>query len=319
MFDVVALGELLIDFAPMGERVFQANAGGAPANVLASLVKLEGSGAFIGMVGNDDFGRMLESDIKKAGINASGLRFTDKASTTMAFVQLDEHGDRSFTFARKPGADMLLTEADVDYSLIDSGRIFHFGSVSMTAGPCSETTLAAARYAHSKGIIVSYDPNLRPPLWDNLEHARQAIIEGMQYCDILKISEEELEFITGKSDLEFGTMELHDKYGVQLILVTLGPKGCFYRCPAGCGRLPTFDVHVVDTTGAGDAFLGGVLWQISRMDITSPDAISLSEMEKIVEFANAVGALATSKKGAISIMPTMEQVQNCIKNVRKLD
>lgn len=317
MFDVVSLGELLIDFAPAGERLFQANAGGAPANVLAALAQLGGSGAFIGMVGNDDFGRMLEREIKKAGIDASGLRFSMEACTTLAFVQLDEHGDRSFTFVRKPGADMLLTENDVDWDLIESARIFHFGSVSMTASPSRETTLAAARFARGKGITVSFDPNLRPLLWDSLDTAKELIDQGIRCCDILKISEEELEFITGTFDLESGSRELLTR-GVKLALVTLGPKGCFYRAACGCGRLPTYDVKVVDTTGAGDAFFGGVLSQLTKLGKGGLDSLTQDEIGRIVDFGNAVGSLATATKGAIPAMPSSQQVEECIRNMPKL-
>lgn len=316
MADIVALGELLIDFTPLASRSFFANPGGAPANVLAAATKQGHSASFIGMVGDDDFGHMLAQDLVDAGIDTDGLQFTQEASTTLAFVQLDEQGDRSFTFIRKPGADMLLEYDSIDTGLIDDARIFHFGSVSMTNEPSRTATLEAALYAKKQGLIVSYDPNLRPLLWDNLDEARAIIPQGFVHADILKISEEELEFLTGKTGLELGT-DILLQNGLSLIFVTLGPNGCFYATPTCSGLLPTYNVKVVDTTGAGDAFMGGALSYILNSGKTLEELLEKQELEKLVDFANATGALATTKKGGIPSMPSKEEVENCIQAVSK--
>ncbi|RGB69737.1 MULTISPECIES: carbohydrate kinase family protein [Oscillospiraceae] len=313
MYDLVALGELLIDFAPVGERSYQANAGGAPANVLAALSRLGGRTAFIGMVGEDDFGAMLRADIERAGIDARGLKATREAPTTLAFVNLDERGDRSFTFIRNPGADLLLREEDVDLSLIGQAKIFHFGSVSLTGGPARGATLYAARWAKEHGITVSYDPNLRPLLWKGLDEAKEVILSAMGLADILKISEEELLFLTGTSDFEAGS-QLLSGWGPKIVFVTLGAQGCFYRYPGGCGTLPTFAVKAVDTTGAGDAFFGGVLSKISATGFENVCGYSREAFEEVVRFGNGVGSYVTTRKGAIPAMPDLATVENFMKD-----
>lgn len=316
MFDIVGLGELLIDFAPAGERLYQANAGGAPANVVAAAAKLGKKTAYIAMVGSDDFGNMLAGDIAAAGVDVSGLRRTEKACTTLAFVSLDEHGDRSFTFVRRPGADMLLSFADVDLSLLESARLFDFGSVSLTDEPSRSATLEAAKYARSHGVTVSYDPNLRPLLWRDLSEAKSVILQGVQYADILKISEEELEFLTGITDLEAGSAKMME-YGPKLVFITLGPKGCFYRCNAGVGRLPTYDTHVVDTTGSGDAFFGGALTAILDRGIEKLGGFTLEEMDEIADYGNRAGSLAASRRGGIPAMPNRAEMESVL-NIPKL-
>ena len=315
MYDIVALGELLIDFAPAGDRTFQANAGGAPANVLAAAAKLGKRTAFIGMVGNDDFGDLLEKDLRAAGIDTTGLCRTDSACTTLAFVQLDARGDRSFTFVRRPGADMLLSPELVNESLINEAKIFHFGSVSMTDEPARSATLAAASCARERGVTVSYDPNLRPLLWRDLREAKEVISSGLQYADILKISEEELEFLTGQTNLEKGSAQLME-FGPKAVFVTLGPKGCFFRCAGGNGKLPTYDTKVIDTTGSGDAFLGGALVSLLEQGVCV-DRITLAELEKAADFGNCAGALAATKKGAIPAMPDRQAMEDCQKTVKK--
>lgn len=321
MFDVVALGELLIDFtpagnSPAGNELFERNPGGAPANVLAAVSKLGGSSAFIGKVGNDQFGHFLQGVLNKNNIETKGLKFSDEFNTTLAFVHLNEKGDRSFSFYRKPGADTMLEEGDLEYSLIDEARIFHFGSLSMTDEPSKSATIKAVEYAKKKGKIISYDPNWRPPLWKDEKAAKEGMLIGLQYADILKISEEEQEFLTGEKDLIAGSKILFD-LGIKLIIVTLGPKGCFYRYKAGTGHLNTYDTKVTDTTGAGDAFLGGLLYNISkiRTDISDTDR---SEIESILDFSNAVGAICASKRGAIPAMPSYEEVMKCISSIPKL-
>ena len=313
MHDIVALGELLMDFTPVGKSekgnsIFECNPGGAPANVLAAMAKMGKNTAFIGKVGKDSFGFILKEVLENNHICSEGLNLSEVINTTITFVNLDENGDRTFMFYRKPGADMMLTEDEVNYDLIKESKIFHFGSVSMTSEPSRTATLKAAKYAKENGILVSYDPNLRIALWNNEEEARTQILEGMKYADIVKISEEELEFITGIKDFEAGTAYLKDKYEIKIIFVTLGAAGCFYRALMNTGKKSGYKVAAIDTTGAGDSFLGGALYQILEIGKQLTD-LDKCDMEKIIGFANAVGALVTTKKGAISIMPDKNEVE----------
>jgi len=322
MYDVVAIGELLIDFAPGGTTpegtvLFERNPGGAPGNVLAILAKLGKKTALISKVGKDQFGEYLISVIKNIGSETMGIVTTEEANTTLAFVHLDESGDRSFSFYRKPGADMLLTEKDVNNELVNNTRIFHFGSVSMTHEPSRSATFHAVKTARNNGALISYDPNLRPSLWESMDEAKNIIDKGLGYADILKVSEEELEFITGIADLSEGSEYIREKYGIQLILVTMGAKGCFYRLGSFTGRLNTYDVKTVDTTGAGDAFTGAFLYKLLESG-KSPAQLDKTEMEKMIDFANAAGSLATTKKGAIPAMPSLAEIKECMSKTCKL-
>ena len=241
MFDIVALGESLIDFTPSGENsqgmaLFARNPGGAPANVLAMAAKLGGKTAFIGKVGDDAFGAFLKKTMEDAGVDVRGLRMTREYPTTLAFVQLTPEGDRSFTFYRKPGADVMLAPAEVDRALLRDCRIFHFGSVSLTDEPCRTATLEAAREAKAAGAMISYDPNYRPFLWDSAERAREALLAALPLADIVKVSEEEMELLTGEVQLAAGADALASR-GAALVLVTLGPRGAYYRAAAGRGLL----------------------------------------------------------------------------------
>jgi fructokinase len=322
MYDVCALGELLIDFtpagtSPAGNLLFERNPGGAPANVLAAVTRLGGTGAFIGEVGADAFGRYLQQVLEDNGIESRGLRFAADADTTLAFVTLTEAGDRDFSFYRRPGADTRLSPEDLDLSLISGARIFHFGSLSMTHEPARSATLQAAAHARATGRLVSYDPNWRPPLWESPEKARAGMELGLPFADILKISEVELEFLTGETDLGKGSRKLF-RAGMQLLLVTLGPRGCYYRSAQGAGRLDTYDTRVVDTTGAGDAFLGGLLYRVARLERPLRD-LPVEDLEELVDFSCAVGSLCTTKRGAIPAMPTLDDVQRCRNEVPRLE
>lgn len=335
MADAVALGELLIDFTPAGKSesgevpLFEQNPGGAPANVLALLSKWNKQTAFIGKVGKDQFGRYLEKVLQDSGIDTAGLIFTGETNTTLAFVHLQEDGDRSFSFYRKPGADMMLQAEEIRRDLVEGASIFHFGSISMTDEPVKSATLAALKLARDKGVLVSYDPNLREPLWRSLDEAKKGILCGLKYADILKISEEELRFISDLNDLELGTRWLREQFGISFILVTLGAEGCYYRIGEFTGWQPGFRVRTVDTTGAGDAFLGAILYQVlDRLDLNDQKdldsrvddlddrikgmermkELTLPEIDEMVRYANAVGALTTMKKGAIPALPGKEEV-----------
>lgn len=313
MPDITALGELLIDFTPYGAmqdgvEVFERNPGGAPANVLAAASKLGRSTAFIGMVGNDKFGLFLRSVLESNGINTCGLKQTDKAHTTLAFVHLDANGDRSFSFYRNPGADTMLGEEDVDYEIIRNSKIFHFGSVSMTDEPCRRATLSALRFAKENSIAVSYDPNLRPSLWKDIETAKSVIRQGLAFADIIKVSEEELAFITDTGNLEKGSGLLYES-GISVVFVTLGDKGCYYRYKGGAGLIKGYKVNAIDTTGAGDAFFGAALSVISGLGLDPIHKMDKESFEEIVRFANAAGALAATRKGAIPAMPDRAAIQ----------
>jgi fructokinase len=322
MFDVTALGELLIDFTPLGlsengNTIYERNPGGAPANVLAALTRLGARTSFIGKVGYDQFGSFLREYLVENHIDVTGLKTCDTVNTTLAFVHLNRAGDRSFSFYRNPGADMMLDKNDIPVNVIAGSRIFHFGSISLTDEPARSATIRALNIARDHDLIISYDPNLRPPLWRSLAEAERGIRIGLEYADVLKISEEELEFITKESNLERGTKIL-DNMGIGLILVTLGPKGTFYRHHADTGKLNTYAVDVVDTTGAGDVFLGGILYKLKDRSRKNMQLLKKDEIENMVDFANAMGALTTLKMGAIPAVPDMEDIINCMKNTPKL-
>ena len=313
MYDVTALGELLIDFTPagpssQGNPTFEQNPGGAPANVLAALSKLGLSTAFIGKVGTDQFGQFLKKTLDNVGVSTHGLVMTDTCNTTLAFVHLSPTGDRSFSFYRDPGADLLLEPSELSYQLIEDCSIFHFGSVSMTGEPSRSATLAAVRHAKEQHKLVSYDPNLRLRLWKTPEAAKAGILSAMPLADMVKISEEELVFLTGESDLEKGAQHLIDTYGLQLVLITLGPDGAYAHNKLGSARRATYDVAVVDTTGAGDAFTGGFLYKLIQSG-KAPSDLTPAELDEFLDFANAVGSLATTKKGAIPALPDLAAIE----------
>jgi fructokinase len=314
MYDVTALGELLIDFTPKGiseqsNPLYEQNPGGAPANVLVALARLGQKGAFLGMVGQDRFGSFLRNTLEKEQIETRGLKVSTEFNTTLAFVHLDSAGDRSFSFYRNPGADLMLRPEDIDFQLIKDSKIFHFGSVSMTGEPAKSATMAAVRFAKENGILVSFDPNYRPLLWKSEAEAQSVIREGLQYADVLKVSDEELALITGTTDLGEGAGIL-TKQGIDLIFVTLGSQGCFYYCTAGHGLIPSFSVKAIDTTGAGDAFWGAALYHLNKKTRAELNQISVAEIQAIVRFSCAAGALTVTKKGAIPGIPTKEEIEN---------
>lgn len=319
MFDVVAVGELLIDFTPAGSDqdgsvLFGQHPGGAPANVLAAVSRLGGKTSFIGKVGTDAFGTFLRGSLEEAGIDTAGLSEDREIPTTLAFVHLDSHGDRSFSFYRHPGADLMLRPSDIPQNLVRECRILHFGSVSLTGEPSAEATLSAVRAAKEAGCIISYDPNYRPLLWNDEKTAKSKMLSGLDFADIVKVSKEEMLLLTGKADLAEGAEEIA-RHGASLVLVSLGPEGAFYRLDGRCGKFRTYDTKTVDTTGAGDAFLGAVLYRLKSKTLQDVKNISDIEIEDIVSFANAAGALATTKKGAIPAMPGQEEIEHCRKSV----
>lgn len=317
MADVVALGELLIDFACLssdenGYPVMAAHPGGAPANFLAALNRYGAQTALLGKVGNDAFGKLLVRTLTEAGIETKGIILDDSVFTTLAFVTFDETGNRSFSFARKPGADIKLQYSELDLSLIDACRVFHFGTLSLTDSPARETTKKAVAYAKEKGKMITFDPNLRLPLWKDAEEAKKQMEWGLSQADIVKISDEEVNFLWG-IDAETGAGKLLSDYGVKLVFVTCGAEGCIYRNRLAKGKIPSLQkIRVTDTTGAGDIFGGSAL---SRILLTGkkPEDITGDELLKTARFATAAAGLSTEKPGGISSIPSMGDVEKKIK------
>lgn len=313
MVDVVALGELLIDFTPagvndQGAALLARNAGGAPANVLAMLSILGKKTAFIGKVGQDSFGLFLKQTLENSAIDVSGLSVSRTENTTLAFVSLDKTGNRSFDFYRTNSADVMLRREEVPKELLEGCRIFHFGSVSMTAEPARDATLYAARLAKESGKLVSYDPNFRPALWSDRREAIQVMRSGLEYADIVKVSDDEVELLTGKAGFQQGAEELV-RNGAKLALVTAGEHGAWYASASGfCGHIPSFKVNVVDTTGAGDTFLGALLNKLLNQK-NGLENISEATLQESIRFASAAGALCTTGFGAIASMPTKRQIE----------
>lgn len=312
-YDTVALGELLIDFTPAGmspadNPLFERNAGGAPVNVLAALSRLGKKTAFIGKVGDDPFGHYLRAALIAENIEDSGLIHTKAAHTTMAFVQLDEQGERSFHFCRQPGADVALAYDEVNQELLCNTKLFHFGSISMTAEPACSATVQAVRLAKSHGALITYDPNWRPALWKDDAHSKGTMEEGLRLADIVKVSQEELLFLTGSQLLAEGATQLLQCFSLSLVLVTLGAEGTYYSTQRLSGQLNSYPVSAVDTTGAGDGFMGAFIYQLLERDKPVMEW-EQAELESAVAFANAAGALAATRKGAISSLATLERIE----------
>ncbi len=318
MIDVVALGELLIDFATLtvdaeGYPTMAAHPGGAPANFLAALTKFGAKTALLGKVGTDAFGKMLTGTLEKAGIETRGLIATDDVFTTLAFVTFDENGDRSFSFSRKPGADTCLTFEEMDLSLIDEAKVFHFGTLSLTDDPARTATQKAVAYAKEQGKLITYDPNLRKPLWKDLEEAKRQLIWGLGQADVVKISDEEVEFLFGLG-VEDGAKYILENFGVKLVFVTCGAEGCYFKNAAACGHVPSLSgIKVIDTTGAGDIFGGSAVWKLLQYG-TDPAIMGAEILRDVVCFACTTAGLSTTKSGGISSVPEYVNVlrqMNC--------
>ena len=312
-FDVVALGELLVDFTENGQSqqgnpIFEANPGGAPCNVLAMLAKLGKQTAFVGKIGNDFHGAMLKSVAEQAGIDLRGLAVDPKVPTTLAFVHTALDGDRDFSFYRSPGADCMLTADEVPEDLIRDSKIFHFGTLSLTNEPVREATHKAIACAKAAGCLISFDPNLRPPLWDDLAEAKAQIEWGLAQCDILKIADNEVEFLTGETDLTKGAQLLRRQYpNIKLFNVTLGPEGSVsYYKDLRVQRPSVGRGKVIETTGAGDTYCGCVLAYVLDHGLENLTEAQLAEM---ITFASAAARLVTTRRGAIRSMPTRAEVE----------
>ena len=316
-FDVTALGELLIDFtesgtSTQGNPVLEANPGGAPCNVLAMLEKLGKKAAFIGKVGNDMFGTQLKNAVEEVNIDTRNLVIDKEVHTTLAFVHTYPDGDRDFSFYRNPGADMMLTRDEVQEDLIRDSRIFHFGTLSSTHESVREATRYALDVAKEAGCIVSFDPNLRPPLWKSLEDARAEIEYGLGKCDILKISDNEVEFLFGTTDYDKGAALLKEKYNIPLILITMGKDGsrAYYK-DLRVEAAPFLQEHTIETTGAGDTFCASSLNYILEHGL---DNLTTENLKELLTFANAAASLITTRKGALRVMPAKEEVLDFIKS-----
>lgn len=311
-WDVTALGELLIDFtengvSAQGNPLFEANPGGAPCNVLAMLAKLGHKTAFIGKVGKDFFGAQLRDAICEAGICADYLRMDENVHTTLALVHTFPGGDRDFSFYRDPGADMMLRADEVAEEVIADSKIFHFGTLSMTHEGVRAATIKALEAAKRHQAVISFDPNLRPPLWKSLEEAKEQVMCGLQYCDILKISDNEIRWLTGKEDYADGVGWIKERYpGIRLILVSMGPDGSRAFYGGMMAEAPArLRADTVETTGAGDTFCGCALHYILTHGM---DGLRMEQLEEMLAFANSAASLITTKKGALRVMPTEDEI-----------
>lgn len=312
MFDVTALGEILIDFTPCGisaagQRLFEQNPGGAPANVLTALSKCGKRTAFIGKIGKDMHGAFLKGVLEENDICTDGLVEDDSVFTTLAFVALSDSGERSFSFARKPGADTCLAAGELRKDIIGNSRIFHIGSLSLTAEPAKSATFKALETAKRNGCVISYDPNYRAPLWDSKEAAVEGMRSVLSYVDVMKLSDEETELLTGKKEPEAAAKILLDK-GISIAAVTLGADGAMVCTKEGSIRVPAYKAEMVDTTGAGDSFWGGFLNQLLESG-KHPEEVTLKEAAAFADFGNAVASLCVEKRGAIPAMPDQEEIE----------
>lgn len=310
-YDVTALGELLIDFTEngvsgQGNPLFEANPGGAPCNVLAMLTKLGHKTAFIGKVGDDFFGKQLKEAIEEVGIDSTGLCMDKEIHTTLAMVHTYPDGDRDFSFYRNPGADMMLKESEVREELIKESKLFHFGTLSMTHEEVRKATKKAIQIAEEAGNIISFDPNLREPLWNSLDEAKEQILYGLSHCHILKISDNEIQWLTGQEDYTDGVKWILERYQISLILVSMGKEGS--RAYYG-GKMvevkPFIQKNTIETTGAGDTFCGCVLHYICEHGLDNLTEENLFEM---LQFANAAASIITTRKGALRVMPEEKEI-----------
>ena len=326
MKKVISFGEALIDFVPTVSGLpladveeFKRAAGGAPANVAVAIAKLGGDSYFAGKVGDDAFGHHLEAVLKAHGVKTDCLLFTKEAKTALAFVSLRADGERDFLFFREPSADMLITAEEMKPEWFRDTGVFHYGSITLTWPVSKGATLKGIELAKQAGVLLSFDPNLRFSLWPSPEKARDEIVPLLPTADVLKVGDEELFFLTQTDNEQEGVKRLLD-LGIDLVLVTKGREGCSYYTPKLSGTVPVIPVQSVDTTGAGDAFVGGFLYQLARLDIAKGNIDQLTAnqdtLESALRFANACGAITTSGRGAIPSLPTLERVKEFLEGQR---
>lgn len=318
-YDVVALGELLTDFtrngnSEQGNVLFEANPGGAPCNVLAMLQKLGEKTAFIGKVGQDMFGQLLKGVLEEVGIGTEGLCFSDSVNTTLAFVQKNERGDRDFSFYRNPGADMMLMEEDLHEEMLSDCRLFHFGTLSMTSEEARCATKRAVDLAKNAGAYISFDPNIRKPLWKSMSDAKEQTSYGMKQCNILKISDDEIVWFTGMTDYKQAARHLQEEYQIPLILVSLGADGSMAFCGENQAVVAAYHMSdVIENTGAGDTFMGCILHYVLEHGLVLSD----EQLMQMLMFANAAAALITTKRGALRVMPEKNEIVHLMENHEK--
>ena len=315
-YDVIALGELLIDFtqnglSEQGNGLFEANPGGAPCNVLSMLNNLGKKTSFIGKVGNDQFGKTLKKALEELGIGTENLLMDDEVHTTLALVHTFADGDRDFSFYRNPGADMMLTVDELNLDLVRDTRIFHFGTLSMTHDGIRATTKKAVETAKEAGALISFDPNLREPLWDSLDNAKEQVRWGLGKCDVLKISDNEIQWLTGEEDFTAGVKKIREEFPIPLILVSMGRDGSrAYYGDHYVEVAPFLQENTIETTGAGDTFCACVLNYVLEHDL---EALTDEQLKEMLTFANAAASIITTRKGALRVMPTREEVLDFLK------
>ncbi len=322
-YDVVALGELLIDMtnngkSEQGNALYEANPGGAPCNVLAMLKKMGHRVGFIGKVGDDIFGHELKAVLEETGIDTTGLVTDKDTRTTLAFVKTFEDGDRDFSFYRNPGADMMLKKNEISEELLKSTRIFHFGTLSMTHEEVREATIYAVETAKQAGALISFDPNLREPLWRSLDDAREQVLKGLEYCDYLKISDNEIQWLTGEEDYTGGVRWIHERYDIPLITVSMGKDGsrAYYKKDGTADGFimteaaPFIQENTIETTGAGDTFGGCMLHFILEKGL---EGLTEADLLEMLTFANGAASLITTRRGALRVMPEREEIEALIK------
>lgn len=315
-YDVIALGELLIDFtqnglSEQGNGLFEANPGGAPCNVLSMLNNLGKKTSFIGKVGNDQFGKTLKKALEELGIGTENLLMDNEVHTTLALVHTFADGDRDFSFYRNPGADMMLTVDELNLDLVRDTRIFHFGTLSMTHDGIRATTKKAVETAKEAGTLISFDPNLREPLWDSLDNAKEQVRWGLGKCDVLKISDNEIQWLTGENDFTAGVKKIREEFPIPLILVSMGRDGSrAYYGDHYVEVAPFLQENTIETTGAGDTFCACVLNYVLEHGL---EALTDEQLKEMLTFANAAASIITTRKGALRVMPTREEVLDFLK------
>jgi fructokinase len=314
-YDVVALGELLIDFTEngkslQGNMIMEANPGGAPCNVLSMLSRLGKKTAFIGKIGNDIFGSQLEKALHEVGIDTKGLKRDDTVNTTLAFVHTKKDGDREFSFYRNPGADMMLEKSDLEEDILKRCKIFHFGSLSMTHKLCREATEKAVSIAESNGAVISFDPNLRSVLWNDIEEARRQIKYGLRHCNILKISDNEIQWLAGESNYDRAVEKIQAKFNIPMILLSMGKSGSrVYMGELRVEQPAYIQKNTIETTGAGDTFCACILYFVLEYGWRN---YQREELDRILVFANAAASIITTRKGALRVMPSKSEIENLI-------
>ena len=315
-YDVIALGELLIDFtqnglSEQGNGLFEANPGGAPCNVLSMLNNLGKKTSFIGKVGNDQFGKTLKASLEELGIGTENLLMDNEVHTTLALVHTFADGDRDFSFYRNPGADMMLTVNELNLDLVRDTRIFHFGTLSMTHDGIRATTKKAIEAAKEAGALISFDPNLREPLWDSLDNAKEQVRWGLGKCDVLKISDNEIQWLTGEEDFTAGVKKIREEFPIPLILVSMGRDGSrAYYGDHYVEVAPFLQKNTIETTGAGDTFCACILNYVLDHGL---EALTDEQLKEMLTFANAAASIITTRKGALRVMPTREEVLDFLK------